>query len=162
MYCSTCGTSIIQGLNYCKNCGARVGGAKPDDEGKLSESSFNLLVASVLAIPIAGLGIIIGLMSVMKKELDFNNEMIFMFVAASFVLLLVSEAALIWLLMQRTRKGKSNAVGDVQSKDNAELPEVVIKGLSEAKTRALSEPVPSVVDNTTRHLEPVAREQKRQ
>jgi len=161
MYCSTCGTTIIKGLKFCKNCGARVG-AKPDDEGKLSESSFNLLVAAVLSIPIAGLGIIIGLMAVMKDKLGFSSELIITFVAASFFLLLVSEAALIWLLIQRTGKVKETAADDVQSKDRAELPEVVIKGLSEAKTRGLVEPIPSVVDDTTRNLEPILREPKKQ
>jgi hypothetical protein len=160
MYCSSCGTAITQGLNYCKNCGARVGGAKTDDAGKLSESSFNLLVAAVLSIPIAGLGIIIGLMSVMKKELGFNNELIFIFVSLGFLLLLVSEAALIWLLIQHTRKGKE-IVENLQSKDNAQLNEVVIKGLNAAKTRELTEPTPSVIDDTTRHLEPVPLEIKK-
>jgi hypothetical protein len=160
MYCSSCGTALIQGLNYCKNCGARVGGAKTDEAGKLSESSFNLLVAAVLAIPIVGLGIIIGLMSVMKKELDFDNQMIIVIVSMSFLLLLVSEGVLVWLLIQRTRKVKENAENP-PSKDNAQLNEVVIKGLNAAKTRELVEPPPSVIDETTRHLEPIPLEIKK-
>jgi hypothetical protein len=161
MYCSKCGELVLQGLNYCKNCGAKVNGAKADDTGKLSESSFNLLVAAVMSIPIAGLGIIIGLMSVMKKELGFSSELIVIFVLASFLLLLVSEAVLIWLLLQRTRTVKET--GDSSRlKDDAQLPEVVIKGLNAAKTRELGEPVPTVIENTTRSLEPVMRESKTQ
>lgn len=160
MYCSSCGTTIIQGLNYCKNCGTRVSGAKTGDADKLSEASFNLLVASVLSIPIAGLGIIIGLMSVMKNQLGFSSELIITFVSLAFLLLLVSEAALIWLLMQRTRQIKE--IGDnPQLKANAQLNEVVIKGLDAAKTRELAQPAPSVIDETTRHLEPIPVEIKK-
>jgi hypothetical protein len=161
MYCSTCGEAVIQGLNYCKNCGARVNGAKVDEADKLSESSFNLLVTAVLSIPIAGLGIIIGLMSVMKDKLGFSNELIGAVVAGAFLLLFTSETALIWLLIQRTkivRKTDDNS----RLKDSAQLPEVVIKGLDAAKTRELAEPIPSVIENTTRSLEPVAREAKTQ
>lgn len=159
MYCSTCGTAVIKGLNYCKNCGARIGGAKVDEADKLSESSFNLLVASVLGIPIAGLGIIIGLMSVMKDKLGFSNELIGAFIAGAFLLLVVSETALIWLLIQRTKIVRKTDV-DSRLKDNAELPEVVIKGLNAAKTRELVEPIPSVIEDTTRSFEPIARESK--
>ncbi|HEX9959420.1 MAG TPA: hypothetical protein VGB00_00640, partial [Pyrinomonadaceae bacterium] len=159
MYCSTCGEIVIQGLNYCKNCGARVNGAKEDEADKLSESSFNLLVAAVMAIPIAGLGIIIGLMSVMKNQLGFNNELIVIFVAAAFLLLLTSETALIWLLVQSAKiVGKTDDAS--RSKDSAQLPGAAIKGLNAAKTRQLVEPVPTVIENTTRSLETVARERK--
>lgn len=160
MYCSSCGTVIIKGLNYCKNCGARLNAEKRDKPGKLSESSFNLLVAAVLSIPIAGLGIIIGMMSVMKKELGFNNELIFIFVSLSFLLLLVSEAAFIWLLIQNTRKIKETGEPEPAG-DNAQLNEVVIKGLNQVKTREFVEPVPSVIDETTRTLEPIPLKTKK-
>jgi hypothetical protein len=161
MYCSTCGEIVIQGLNYCKNCGARVSGARVDEADKLSESSFNLLVAAVLSIPIAGLGIIIGLMSVMKEKLGFSNELIVVFVAGAFLLLLTSETALIWLLIQRSKIVRKTD-GASSLKDGAKLPEVEIKGLNAAKTRELVEPVPTVIENTTRSLEPVRREPKTQ
>jgi len=160
MYCSTCGTAINQGLNYCKNCGARVNGRNIDEADKLSESSFNLLVAAILSIPIAGLGIIIGLMSVMKEKLGFSNESIIALVFGAFILLFVSEVALIWLLIQRNRIVRRKTGDDSRPQDDARLPEVVIKGINPAKTRELVEPMPSVVDETTRSLEPVARESK--
>lgn len=161
MYCSTCGGAVIPGLNYCKSCGARIGGATHDDRGKLSESSFNLLVTAILSIPIAGLGIIIGLMSVMKEKLGFSNELIIPFIAGAFLLLIVSETALIWLLIQRTKMVRKTDE-DSGLKTVAQLPDVVIKGLGAAKTRDLVEPIPTVIEHTTRSLEPVARETKTQ
>jgi hypothetical protein len=160
MFCSTCGTAVNQGLNYCKNCGARVSADRVDDAEKLSESSFNLLVAAVISIPIAGLGIIIGLMSVMKDTLGFSNELIVAFVIGAFALLFISETALLVLLMARRRIVRRGKDDDSRPKDNAQLPDVVIKGVGGAKTRELVEPVPSVIDETTRSLETVARESK--
>ncbi|HEX8367177.1 MAG TPA: hypothetical protein VF604_01300 [Pyrinomonadaceae bacterium] len=161
MYCSACGTVIIQGLSYCKNCGARASIARADDADKLSESSFNLLVAAVLGIPIAGLGIIIGLMSVMKDKLGFSSEIIIAFVLGAFVLLFVSEVALVFLLLQRARIVRKETGDNSRLKENTQLPEVVMKGLDAAKTRDLVEPVPTVTEGTTRSLEPIARESKR-
>jgi len=162
MYCSTCGTAINQGLNYCKNCGARANARKIDETEKLSESSFNLTVAAVLAIPIVGLGIILGLMSLMKDTLGFRNELILAFVIGAFLLFFVSEMWLIVLLLQRNRLVRRGKDENSSLKDNAQLPDVVIKGVGGAKTRELVEPMPSVVDETTRSLETVAREPKMQ
>lgn len=46
--------------------------------------------------------------------------------------------------------------------DNAQLKEVVIKGLGEAQVRGLSEPISSVTENRTRSFEPIHRETKTQ
>jgi hypothetical protein len=162
MFCSTCGTAVNKGLNYCKNCGARVSADRIDEGEKLSESSFNLLVAAVISIPIAGLGIIIGLMSVMKDTLGFRNELILAFVFGAFALLFVSEVALIVLLLARRRIVRRGKDDDSREKDNAQLPDVVIKTVGGAKTRELVEPMPSVVEDTTRSLETIAREPKMQ
>jgi predicted amidophosphoribosyltransferase len=162
MFCSTCGTAVNKSLNFCKNCGARVSAGRADEAEKLSESSFNLLVAAVLSIPIAGLGIIIALMSVMKDKLGFRNELILAFIFGAFLLLFVSEVALIVLLMSRHRLVKRGKDDDAGLKESAQLPDVVIKQVGGAKTRELVEPIPTVVDETTRSLETIAREPKMQ
>ena len=71
MYCSNCGGEIIENLSYCNHCGRKMTGAN-----KLSEASFNTLVAGILAMPIAGVGVLIGLISVMKETLGFGNDVI--------------------------------------------------------------------------------------
>ncbi|MDQ3798366.1 MAG: hypothetical protein M3384_02850 [Acidobacteriota bacterium] len=138
--------------------------AKNDDDAvKLSESSFNLLVTSVLGIPIAGLGIIIGLMTVMRERLGFSSEMIAAVVAGAFLLLFVSEAAVIYLLMQHARRGDKKSDDD-DSRLNDEprqLPEASAKRLDPAKTRDLVEPIPLVTEDTTRSLAAISRGESR-
>lgn len=157
MYCSTCGTAVIEGLNYCKSCGARVGSANANAAGNLSEASINTLLGGIIALPIGGIGIIIGLLVVMKKELDLVDPMIVTITLLSFTMLMVAEIALIWLLVRHTKATKEPGSA-VNFKD------VVLKNLNGAQTRGLAEgthePIPSIIENTTRNLEPVYRESK--
>jgi len=153
MHCSSCGKAVAHALSYCNHCGARVSGMKGRAASNLSESSLNVLLGGVVGIPIAGLVLIISLMSVMKKELGFGNEVIIAFTLLSFLLLLVAESVFAWLLIHRTRTIKETG-------DHVRLKDVVTKELGEAQPRRLVEPIPSVVENTTRTLEPVRRESK--
>ena len=96
MNCLSCGKAINQNLNYCNYCGASVSEMKNGAEN-LPETSLNIVLAGIMAIPIAGLGIIIGLMSVMKG-LNFNNFWILVFAFLCFLLFLAAETVFIRLL----------------------------------------------------------------
>lgn len=154
MFCSSCGKAVIQNASYCNHCGSRANGAKEPAAGKLSESSLNVLLGGILGIPIAGLGIIIGLMSVMRKEMGFSNGLIIAFTSLSFLLMLAAEAAFIYMLWQYRAKTVK------ETRDNAQFKEVETKELGDARVRELPEPVPSVTEYTTRSFEPIHREQK--
>jgi hypothetical protein len=132
-----------------------MGGAMERESSRLSEASLNLLLGGILGLPITGLGIIIGLMSVMKKEMGFNNELIIAFTLMSFVLRLAAEGAFIWLLVHRARAFRETG-------GNASLKEGVIKSLHTAQVRELSEPPSSITENTTRSFEPLEHEPRRE
>jgi hypothetical protein len=152
MFCQACGNTVNPGLSYCNTCGARIGGAKDGAPEQMSESSFNLLVSAILAIPIAGIGIIIGLLVVMKKELDFRDEVVMSIALMSFVLLLVSEGGLLWLLFHRTRGARKEKKGEPPPADTRPLPDVVMKGLNEGQPLTARDTVSSVTEHTTRTL----------
>ena len=147
MFCSNCGGAVNKELSYCKHCGKKLSGA-----GTLSEASFNTLIGSIVGIAIAGIGLIIGLISVMKKEMGFSNEVIIAFAAAAFIIMLAAEGVFIWLLVKHTRKGDQPKVEETFETNR--LNQVEIKGLSEGNF----EPIPTVTEDTTRNLEPVLRE----
>ena len=161
MFCQACGNQVNPGLSYCNTCGTRIGGAKDDAPEQMSESSFNLLVSAILAIPIAGIGIILGLLVVMKKELAFRDEIIATIALMAFVLLLVSEGGLLWLLIHRTRGArKEKKKVELPPADTRRLPDVVVKGLNEGQPRTAQDTVSSVTEHTTRTLDAVPRDRE--
>jgi hypothetical protein len=148
---------VLPGLSFCKNCGARVGGKKERDGNQLSESSVNFLIAALLGIPIAGIGVIIGLISVMKKELDMPNDVIVIITFLSFSLLLMAEVAFLWLLLSRTKKKKEK---EDPYQLNEPLNKAATKSLGEAQPQSFVNQASSVTENTTRTLEMAERESK--
>lgn len=155
MFCSSCGKSVNPGLSYCNHCGARVG-KNDDGVGQIPQSSFNLLVIALLGVPIAGLGIIIGLLTVMKKDLGFGEEFIGFIVFMSFILLLIAELGLIWLLRHHTKMSKRS--NESHQPILPQTPDVVIKGLPEGQMQPIYQPGQSVTEHTTRTLDAVPRE----
>lgn len=148
MYCSACGSAVSQNPAYCNRCGAKLRSA----EGALTLDS---LVWAIVSLLIAGVGVIIGLMAVMKNVVGFNEGVILLVTALSFLALLTAEGVLIRILLG-TWKGGREA-------DGAAWPqEQKTQELGEARPRELPEPVPSVTEEPTRTFEPVYSERKSQ
>ena len=140
MYCSTCGSAVAQNLSYCSRCGAKL---------RSAETSLTLdsLVWAIVSLLIAGVGVIIGLMAVMKNVVGLNEGIIVIVTALSFLALLTAEGVLIRILLGAW-KGARGA-------DEAAAPKgQKTRELEEAQPRALPEPVPSVTEQTTRTFEP--------
>lgn len=155
MYCSSCGTAAMQGLRFCKNCGARLEG-KEREENQPSESFFYFLIIALLGIPIAGIGLIIGLITVMKKELGFDNQIVGIVTIFSFLLLLMAETGFFALLLARVGRGRKKDNADKQL--GKQLNEAATRSLGEAQPHSFVNPVNSVTENTTRTLEMAERE----
>jgi len=153
MYCSACGSAVSRDLRYCNRCGAKVGAAKGDDAAESAESYAESLGWAAVVAFISGLGVIIGLMAVMKNVVGFDPGVILAITALSFALLLTIEGVLIRLLL----KGGRGARG---AGDAGRPGEQTTKELDEARPRTLPEPPPSVTEQTTRAFEPIRRERK--
>lgn len=157
MFCSACGASVTPELNYCKRCGVELGGAGKVSV-KASESMNEALVLSIVGVTVGGLGVIIGLMAVMKNVIGFSTEVILAITLLSFFLVFVGDAALIWMLLTRARTAKKTA------ENKNQLKEAAAQKLYEAPARELAEPMPmpSITEHTTRTLDAIPREQKKQ
>jgi hypothetical protein len=153
MYCPSCGIAVTQGLTYCNHCGARVNGAIDQHLTKPSGVALESLVWAIVSVFVVGLGATIGLMAVMKNELNFNVGLIISFTLLSFLLMISVEAVFVWLLLD-SRKGSKRAGDLSQIKEPSRTNE-----LGEAQARVLAEPLPSVTEHTTRAFEPIYREQ---
>lgn len=159
MYCPSCSKDVNPGLSFCNHCGARIAEGNDPDPNPLSETSFHVLIGALLTIPIVGIGLILGLMVVMKQELGFGDEVVMSVVFLSFLLLLAAEAAFIWLMITRT-KTRNVKAGPTKSHE-IEGGDGTVKGLGEGTPLGIPEPVHSVTDHTTRTLDPAAPKHKR-
>lgn len=149
MYCSSCGSAVPANLRYCNHCGAKVN-TKRNDDAPQPELFPESLVWAIVSIFVVGIGATIGLMAVMKEVLHFDMSLIMFFSLLSFGLMTVIEAVFIWLLLSRSRIGKRQLQGK----------ETPAQELSDASPRLLSDPVPSVTEQTTRAFEPVHQKRK--
>jgi hypothetical protein len=153
MYCSSCGTAVMPGLNYCKRCGAKLSGAKDEEIAKPAEPApeFILIIGMVISF-VAGLGVIMGLMAVMKG-LDFPPALITAFSLISFLMMLVIEGVFIWKLL-----GPKRGVKDIRQ--TGRLKEQEMKELGAEQGSWITDPAPSVSEHTTHTLEPIHSEPK--
>lgn len=157
MYCSSCGGTVARGVSYCKHCGAKLNWEKGDSVSvtKSPELFPDSLIWAIVSVFVVGLGCIIGLMSVMKKELGFGNGIIITITLLSFLLLFMVEGMFTWLLWRR-KKSEAKDTGDAER-----LKEQTTKELdARPQARTLPEPVPSVTEHTTRTFEPIYSERK--
>ena len=153
MYCSFCGAAVAQGLSYCNHCGERLRGVKGGNEINSSDVKPGLLVSAMVGLFILGLIAIAVLLGVMKEVAGFDLPILIAITLFSFVVMLLLESVLIWLLLRGKR-----AVNETR---NAKpLKEQKTKELGEGPARVLAEPVLSVTEHTTTKFEPIYSERK--
>lgn len=148
MYCSSCGVAVAKGLSFCNYCGARL----PSTETGIEFRDVRppLLVAAMVGVFILGLpGITFLIFMLNAVRLDPGTVTAF---AWTTLLLLIALEAFFVLLLLRRKPGK-----DEQRADN-QLKGPQTKELEARHAGALSEPVPSVTEHTTRAFDPVPRE----
>ena len=152
MYCSSCGTAVAPGLSYCPRCGAGLRAQERSVPDPPEEPPEHLIWA-IVAVSVGGLGVIIGLMALMKEELHFSTELILLFSLLSFLLLLGAEGIFIWLLW---RWQKATKAGREITREKG----LTTRELEAAQAPALPEPPLGVTEHTTRTLEPALRKHK--
>lgn len=158
MYCSSYGAAAKPGLNFCKNCGEELntkdGSAKDSGVSRTLTASQESLIWAIVAVTIAGLGVLIGLMAVMKNVVHFNDGLIAAFSLLTFLTILATDSVFIWLLVRSALGGKKTAT--------RKAPPLTRRDLDELRARLLSEPAVSITEHTTRDLEPALRERTHQ
>lgn len=160
MYCSSCGSAVPTGLSYCNRCGAEVN-AKLTPRNAVEPLPPPIpenLVWAIVGVSVGGLGVLIGLMAVMKNVLHLPDGLVVAFSTLSFLILLLAEISFIWLLVSSQRRLHKR-------ERDAEINRVkgsATKELGTPHERLLTEPALSVTEHTTRTLEPVYREGERE
>lgn len=147
MYCSSCGVAVTTGLSYCNFCGEKLSGTKNDGMIKSPEVKPETLIGAMVFTFVFGLGAITVLMGVMKAVLHFELGPIVAFTLLSFLIMLALEGVMIRLLFRRTHRSEESA--------DAPRPQgQATRELDATHARALSAPMASVTENTTRAFDP--------
>lgn len=155
MFCSGCGYENIQGVNYCKQCGANL---NPAPSKSTSPWLIGIFLAVIAFITVVGFTMPMVILSELSgKGFDHNSLMVLsvFFLAATILI----DGFLIYLLTRLLGFSK-------QAKQEAKLiittqPKYTT---SEQQYQQLPEPplsMPSITEHTTRNFEPViSREQR--
>lgn len=151
MYCSACGAPVSKGLNYCNRCGNNLSVVRGGGAGK-SDESPSAVGIDIFWTTVVGLGLILGGM-VALKSLDFREAFIIAYMIVSSLAFLGLFSLDLWRFIRAYR-------GKPEVRPAARAEELDTKELQEAEVRALPEPVPSVIEHTTRSLEPAYRQDK--
>jgi hypothetical protein len=150
MYCSSCGSGVVHGLAYCNQCGSKLVAAQASMT-KGTDSSIESLIWAIVGVFVGGIGVIIGLMAVLKNELNFDTGLLVFFSLLTFGLMTAIEAVFIWMLLSRNRAMR---VREPEQKIRE------TKELAGGAARVLAEPMGSVTEQTTRTFEPVYEKRK--
>lgn len=147
MYCQFCGTPRAQGLSYCNRCGADLRERKES----ASTGAITAMLSSITLVGMAGLAIMLAGALILRKQAGLSQELIGVFMLFTFLIVSVMEFMLVRnlskLISSSTEK-KNHALPAPPQQQEMRLP----------PAGSLGEPVPSVVENTTRTLDYVRRE----
>jgi hypothetical protein len=144
MFCIACGTPLAAGLSYCNRCGTSL--------KERSESKTGTIAAFLTAITLIGtigLGIMLGGAVTLKREGELPVELIGFFMLFTFITIIGIEILLFRQLSKLTSVSERNVIDMPQHFPR----QFVEPSQLSAPQRSLTEPIPSVTENTTRTLE---------
>jgi predicted nucleic acid-binding Zn ribbon protein len=148
MYCSGCGSPIAPGLSFCNRCGTSL-----KERGTFKQvGAISAIVTAMVVVAVAAMGLLLGGPIALKKEGQFNEELIVLFMFLIFLICAFSEIFLYRQLGRITNTKYEPMAMPVQPVMPAEF--------RAPQPLSLGEPVASVTENTTRTLE-YAREERR-
>lgn len=147
MYCSSCGTALSQPTKFCRSCGAQLVSKKEDTGISASEQRFDEYLTDLFWVAVFGLGIILGGIALMQKVLHLGGVLIVAYAILSSTAFSIVFALSLWKTLRLARESK-------EAKEAGSLGSLETNELEPASLEIL----PSIVENTTRNLEPAPRE----
>jgi len=150
MHCPACGKSLPRRMRYCSQCGAQLTLEK-DTESERREKRFDDYVDGIFWITVFGLGLILGGMALMKQVLHLGRGWIIAYMIMSSVTFLTVFAICLWQIIVIAR-------GSKKADENADEEQFDTNRLAEAKPQKSLEAPMSVVEDTTRTLDTILKE----
>ncbi|MGH9970503.1 MAG: hypothetical protein ACREBG_22305 [Pyrinomonadaceae bacterium] len=140
MYCSGCGSQVAPGLSFCNRCGTSLKERSDSKTGPIGA-----LVTAMVLVAVCGMGMMLGGPIALKREGQFEGDLIALFMFLTFFVAALTEIFLYRQLGRLTASTKEILALPTPSAMPAEF--------RAPQPRELAEPLPSVTENTTRTLE---------
>jgi len=147
MYCPTCGIDSVEGLKYCKRCGANFTSAFSDSTSKKFPRaltiSFFIIIGSVF---LAGLALPLAASHDLMSSGFSTNQLMYIFLGDICVMLAV-VVLLTWLFLRMIKLHQ-------QTSGSASSPKPSTSDFAPPQIAAPPQSIGSVTENTTRSFEP--------
>ena len=147
MYCSTCGKSLNDNLNYCNGCGARI----EKNPLIVSNSASTQLAKPLAVIAIVGLAGFVGVLGVLLDNGRLDT--------AAVVLILIAYLVTLFLICAMIVGHMWKHSGDIRIKGAKRADETDAPGafrrITTAQLQEHREPAMSVTEHTTRTLDKI-------
>jgi len=154
MFCAACGTAVNDKLNYCKNCGAKI--AKDAEE--TPKSMMDNLLTSLTFVVLGGFGILVGLVSVLLKN-GFAHAGIGI-IAVFYLAALSGICYMLLSQLPRLIEAKLQKPSETPAAENYQAPSQLYSRTTAQLEESRVEPVPSVVEQTTRTFDKIPLREK--
>jgi predicted nucleic acid-binding Zn ribbon protein len=142
MHCSSCGSPIAPGLSFCNRCGTSL---KERTDSKTSAIAALVTAMTLIAVP--GMGLLLGGPIALKREGQFGEELVVLFMFLTFFIVAITEFFLYRQL------GRLTSAGEERTSLAAPRQSEILTEFRSPQPRRLAEPIPSVTENTTRTLQ---------
>jgi hypothetical protein len=147
MYCSSCGSVLSRQVKYCTRCGAQTN----REETETVEKRLDEYLTGLFWVTVIGLGVILGGAVLLKTVLQFPRWLVIAYLAFSSAAFLVNFGLNLreTLRLARSLKQADGGAMATSRDTNKMIP---------AEMAAPNELPQSVIENTTRSLEPIPTE----
>src|SRR5687767_14965858 len=99
MYCPSCGAALAKEMNFCNRCGIDLSVIKGSSNAKSLEKSIESIIWSMVLATATVLGIMVAVMALMKG-FQLGGEVVVVFMALMFLILLGVNGVLFWQLLR--------------------------------------------------------------
>lgn len=150
MYCSTCGSALSRQMKFCNRCGAQLN----NQEIEKAEKRFDEYLEGLFWTAVIGLGVILGggfLASKLAEDLHLSRWIAIAYLILSSTVFLIIFGLSLWQTL--------HLAGMMKKADGEALPAARdTDKILPAESSAPSDLAQSVIENTTRSLEPIPKE----
>lgn len=149
MYCQSCGTAIAHPMKFCNRCGTSVVTSQDTTEKKAIEKRLDDYLDGLFWITAFGVGLTAGGMVVLKKA-ELGENYLIAFVAISSTAFLINFLLSLWMVLGLAKKSKRASLLTESRVDTNQL--------APLSSQPALHPAPSVIEHTTRSIEPIYNE----